>query len=242
MSRKSSRHVVPNPDGGWDVRAPEAARRSGHSETKEDAIARAREILANAGGGEMVIHGRDGRIQDSTTIGRVVEGEIPTGGEVTAVGSERRVGIVGQRRVEVEPFGAASTIAPEAATTADGVLVDGVLIWGLSEEDAMTAMRLLRAAREQQFQYGLTAARGLLQTMVEADIELIAPASVEQARRLAGVRKALLTTPVFTHETLREVRGDANLSTTRTWASRARERKRLFTVKLDGGASSLPFS
>ncbi len=98
----------------------------------------------------------------------------------------------------------------------------------------MAAVRLLRAARELQFQSGRNAARGLLQTMVGADVELIPPASVEHARRLAGVRQALLTTPVFTHETLGELRGDTNSSTTRTWVSRARERGKLFTVKLEG--------
>jgi hypothetical protein len=234
VSRKSSRHIVPNPDGGWDVRAPDAARSSGHAKTKQEAIARAREILANAGGGEMVIHGQDGQIQNSTTVGRDVASAIVIGDEVRVVRPQKRVGATPERAVGVEPFGPAPTVSPESTTTAGGVLVDGVLIQGLSQEDAVAAVRLLRAAREQQFQNGWTAARGLLRTMIEADVELIPPASVEQARRLASVRKSLLATPVFTHETLGEVRGDANLSTTRTWVSRARERRKLFTVKLDG--------
>lgn len=62
------RHVVPNPDGGWDVRAPGAQRSSGHSDTQADAISRAREIVHNAGGGEVVIHNRQGQIRDSDTI------------------------------------------------------------------------------------------------------------------------------------------------------------------------------
>jgi hypothetical protein len=115
-----------------------------------------------------------------------------------------------------------------------GVLIDGVGITGLSTEDAVEAVMLLRAARLLQYHSGTAAARGLLQTMSEANVELIPPASVEQARRLATLRKTLLSTPVFTIETLGEVRGDANPSTTRTWVSRARERGKLFTVKVEG--------
>lgn len=63
-----NRHVVPNPDGGWDVKAPNADRASSHHGTQADAIDRAREIVANAGGGEVRIHGTDGRIRDSDTV------------------------------------------------------------------------------------------------------------------------------------------------------------------------------
>jgi hypothetical protein len=67
MSR-NERHVVRNPDGGWDVKAPGAARASAHVETHAQGIDRAREIVHNSGGGEVVIHGRDGHIRDSDTI------------------------------------------------------------------------------------------------------------------------------------------------------------------------------
>ncbi|MEO3939411.1 DUF2188 domain-containing protein (plasmid) [Dermatophilaceae bacterium Soc4.6] len=68
MSHDNRRHVVPNDQGGWDVEAPGASRASAHTDTQADAIDRAREIVHNAGGGEVVIHGRDGRIRDSDTI------------------------------------------------------------------------------------------------------------------------------------------------------------------------------
>jgi hypothetical protein len=68
MSKPSDRHVVPNSDGGWDVVAPNADRASSHHDTQSDAISRAREIVGNVGGGEVVIHGRDGRIRDSDTV------------------------------------------------------------------------------------------------------------------------------------------------------------------------------
>ena len=68
MSPRNERHVVPNPEGGWDVEAPGARRASSHHDTQADAIDRAREIVGNSGGGEIVIHGRDGRIRDSDTV------------------------------------------------------------------------------------------------------------------------------------------------------------------------------
>lgn len=62
------RHVVPNPDGGWDVRKPGADRASSHHSTQREAEKRAKEILGNAGGGEAVIHDREGKIRDSDTV------------------------------------------------------------------------------------------------------------------------------------------------------------------------------
>lgn len=64
----SNRHVVANPSGGWDVRKPGASRASTHHHTQREAIDRAREIVANAGGGEVRIHGRNGRIRDADTV------------------------------------------------------------------------------------------------------------------------------------------------------------------------------
>lgn len=68
MSNDNARHVVPNPDGGWDVKAPGAQRASSHHDTQSDAIDRGREIIGNAGGGELNIHGRDGAIRAKDTI------------------------------------------------------------------------------------------------------------------------------------------------------------------------------
>ncbi len=50
------------------MRAPGANRASSHHNTQADAERRAKEIVRNAGGGEVRIHGRDGRIRDSDTI------------------------------------------------------------------------------------------------------------------------------------------------------------------------------
>jgi hypothetical protein len=64
----NSRHVLPNPGGGWDVVKPKSDRASAHLDRQSEAMQRAREILGNAGGGELVIHGSDGRIRDADTI------------------------------------------------------------------------------------------------------------------------------------------------------------------------------
>ena len=64
----TNRHVVPNPNGGWDVRKPGAGRASTHHDTQKQAQDRAREIVAKGGGGEVRIHGRNGQIRDSDTV------------------------------------------------------------------------------------------------------------------------------------------------------------------------------
>lgn len=61
------RHVTPHPEGGWDVTGG-GNRASGHFDTQAEAIDRARQIVGNLGGGEVTIHGRDGRIRDSDTV------------------------------------------------------------------------------------------------------------------------------------------------------------------------------
>jgi hypothetical protein len=61
------RHVVKDGDG-WAVKKPGASRVSSRHDTQRAADQRAGEILKNAGGGERVTHGRDGRIRSKDTI------------------------------------------------------------------------------------------------------------------------------------------------------------------------------
>ena len=68
MSTENNRHVVPNSNGGWDVVKPGGQRASAHADTQKQAQDRAREIVHNDGGGEVVTHGRNGKIRDSDTI------------------------------------------------------------------------------------------------------------------------------------------------------------------------------
>jgi hypothetical protein len=64
----ADRHVVQNPEGGWDVKKPNSSRVSAHANTQEEAQSLAREIIHNQGGGELLTHGKDGRIRAKDTI------------------------------------------------------------------------------------------------------------------------------------------------------------------------------
>ncbi|WP_246072142.1 DUF2188 domain-containing protein [Martelella lutilitoris] len=61
-------HVVPAKDGGWNVKRGGASRASGHFDTKQQAVDRAREISRNAQS-ELKIHNQDGRIAQSDSHG-----------------------------------------------------------------------------------------------------------------------------------------------------------------------------
>lgn len=67
-NNNNDRHVVPSEKGGWDVKAQGAARASTHHDTQAEAINRARGIIGNAGGGELVTHNREGQIRAKDTI------------------------------------------------------------------------------------------------------------------------------------------------------------------------------
>ena len=63
------RHVTFDPDSrNWRVVAPHAERASAIAGTQGEAIDRAREILRNQGGGELVIHRPNGEIRGKDTI------------------------------------------------------------------------------------------------------------------------------------------------------------------------------
>jgi transcriptional regulator with XRE-family HTH domain len=67
---QNERHVVRNDDGGWEVRKPGSDRASAKLSTQADAISRASEIVANSGGGEVVVHNRNGRIRKAKAVPR----------------------------------------------------------------------------------------------------------------------------------------------------------------------------
>jgi hypothetical protein len=68
MARKTH-HVVPDPDGGWNVKKGGSSRASKHFDIKERAIDWAREVSRNQGT-ELVIHRRDGTIAQKDSHGR----------------------------------------------------------------------------------------------------------------------------------------------------------------------------
>lgn len=65
---RDEHHIVPNPDGGWDVKRNGADRASGHFETKQEAVDRGRQISRNQET-ELIIHNRDGQISQSDSHG-----------------------------------------------------------------------------------------------------------------------------------------------------------------------------
>jgi hypothetical protein len=63
-----SRDVVQRSDGSWAVTKPGAERALFTASTQEEAVQRARELLRRDGGGELRIHGTDGKVRDQRTI------------------------------------------------------------------------------------------------------------------------------------------------------------------------------
>jgi len=70
MSKKGRKetHVVPNKDGGWDVKQKKTKKASKHFDKKQDAIDYGRD-LSKKRKSEFIIHGKDGKIQDSDSHG-----------------------------------------------------------------------------------------------------------------------------------------------------------------------------
>jgi uncharacterized protein YdaT len=66
---RDEHHVVHNPNGGWDVKRNDSQRVSVHTETKSDAVKMGRQISHNQGT-EFIVHGIDGKIQNSDSHGK----------------------------------------------------------------------------------------------------------------------------------------------------------------------------
>jgi hypothetical protein len=62
-------HVVPNPEGGWDVKRGGGSRASGHFDTRWEAVDFGRQVSRNQET-ELRIHNKDGRIGQSDSHGR----------------------------------------------------------------------------------------------------------------------------------------------------------------------------
>jgi len=61
-------HVTKNPDGGWDAKKAGGQRASGNYNTQKEAEQAAKKFVKKLGGGEVRIHGLDGKIRDSDTV------------------------------------------------------------------------------------------------------------------------------------------------------------------------------
>ena len=67
MPNWNDRWVIPH-DSGWAVAKESRERVSATFPTQAEAIERAREIIRNAGGGELIIQGEDGQIRQKDTV------------------------------------------------------------------------------------------------------------------------------------------------------------------------------
>jgi Uncharacterized protein conserved in bacteria (DUF2188) len=63
-------NVTKNPSGGWDAKREGGSRASSHHDRQSEAYDAARDLARNSGGGEVRIHGTDGKIRNSNTIGK----------------------------------------------------------------------------------------------------------------------------------------------------------------------------
>jgi len=61
-------NVVPDSTGGWNSRRDGASRISSHTDTQKEAEKDSKRFSKNSGGGEVRIHGLDGKIRDSDTV------------------------------------------------------------------------------------------------------------------------------------------------------------------------------
>lgn len=62
-----NKHVVPT-GKGWGVKTPGVAKPASTHRTQSAAEQAAKASVRRGGGGEVVIHGKDGRIRDSDTV------------------------------------------------------------------------------------------------------------------------------------------------------------------------------
>lgn len=68
MGKRKEHHVVPNPKGGWDIKKGGGKRAMRRFDRKVDVETAGRTISTNQGS-ELIIHGRDGKIQRSDSHG-----------------------------------------------------------------------------------------------------------------------------------------------------------------------------
>ena len=62
--------VSPDGKGGWDAKTQGAERAAGNYEDKADALGKAKEVAKNAPLGQVIVQGRDGKIQTEYTYGK----------------------------------------------------------------------------------------------------------------------------------------------------------------------------
>lgn len=111
---------------------------------------------------------------------------------------------------------------------------DHVEVRGVSRRRIAEALDLLERVRAVQAEHAAATRDELVHTLMASNVALTPPATLAQAQRLASHRDALLATLLYTHGSLSELRGDAKESSTRTWLSRRKAEKKVFTVTHNG--------
>lgn len=70
-------HISKRPDGMWQAKKEGADKAGGIFDTQREAEKAAKEFSANSGGGEVKIHGLDGKIRDSDTVKPAIDPNPP---------------------------------------------------------------------------------------------------------------------------------------------------------------------
>jgi hypothetical protein len=70
VSVRDTRYVKQNVDGGWDVLREGDRRTPFHADTQQEAISRARALVRKAGGGQIRVVNRAGKIVGSDTVAK----------------------------------------------------------------------------------------------------------------------------------------------------------------------------
>lgn len=70
-------HISKRNDGQWQAKQEGAQKAGGLFDTQREAEKAAKEFSANSGGGEVRIHGLDGKIRDSDTVKPAIDPNPP---------------------------------------------------------------------------------------------------------------------------------------------------------------------
>jgi hypothetical protein len=68
MAKTIRYHIVPNDEKGWAIKKEGSSKVSDYASTQRGAEKIAKRFASNKGGGEVIIHRRDGKIWDADTI------------------------------------------------------------------------------------------------------------------------------------------------------------------------------
>jgi hypothetical protein len=111
----SDRHVMPAPDG-WQVEKDGGRRPSAKAPTQVEAIRRAVEIVANDGGGQVIVHGTDGEVRENRTVEAGAENTTSTAATTAATSAARGARATAEDAAD-EVAGTAGGIAEDATVT-----------------------------------------------------------------------------------------------------------------------------